>query len=111
MKNMVYIIDHFAYLLVLLVGLGGMMVIDKHYRLSFWDNTPASGIAILASTLLLLLLDIAGIGWQIFYTNQKYVMNINIVNPNLPVEEILLLVLIGYLCCNLYQASKRLVGQ
>lgn len=43
-----------------------------------------------------LLWDVAGILLNVFYTNQKYVSGVYFFTPDMPLEEILFLTLVGY---------------
>lgn len=102
------IFSPYFYILVLIFSICGILLADWRYRLVFWYDKLASAKAIGFTMLLLLIFDIAGIINNIFSTNQKYVIGIYIVSPNLPLEEILFLFLLCYVTLVLYRALGKL---
>ncbi len=103
--NILY--SHWLYLVVLLIGIGGLILADAKFRLVFFYRPKAAIKTILCTITLLLLADIAGIKLGIFFTNQNYVTGLHIGSPNLPIEELVFLFLLSYVTLLVY----RLVGQ
>lgn len=58
-----------------------------------------------------LLWDICGIILGIFRTNPTYTVGLNIFTPNLPLEEVLFLILLSYVTLLTYKASERLAAK
>jgi lycopene cyclase domain-containing protein len=92
----------FLYLLALLVALGGMVVLDRRYRLFFWRDARRATIVLAVGLVFFLGWDFAGIGLGIFFRGETSFMTGLQLAPELPVEEPLFLLLLGYLTMNLY---------
>src|SRR4051794_25432719 len=87
----------YGYLLVLTASLVGLGVADHRWRLA-WFRDRRRTLRVLGSGVLFFLAwDIVGIGLDIFHTNPRYTLGLNLGNPDLPLEEVLLLTLICYL--------------
>lgn len=86
----------YAYLITLLVSLGGLAWLDHKFKLAwFWDRHRT--IVILISSLVFFLVwDIGLITADIVSTNQAWVTGLHIVSPDMPVEELLFLTLLSY---------------
>lgn len=97
------IYSHFFYISILIFSIVGLLLADYKYGLAFWHDWKASAKSIGSAMTLLLLFDIAGIYQNIFTTNQKYVIGLYFVTPNLPVEEFLFLFLLCYITLLLYR--------
>lgn len=98
---------HYFYICILVFSIAGLVLADWRYKLAFWHDKVASTKAIGFTMLLLLIFDIAGVVNNIFYTNQDYVVRLNVFSPNLPVEEILFLFMLCYVTLILY----RIIGK
>jgi lycopene cyclase domain-containing protein len=92
----------FLYLIALLVALAGMVVLDRRYRLFFWRDARRATIVLAVGLVFFLGWDLAGIGLGIFFRGETAFMTGLQIAPELPVEEPLFLVLLGYLAMNLY---------
>lgn len=99
--------SHYFYLVVLLIGIGGLTLADWRLQLVFFDNFIPALKSISILVVILLAADIAGIKLEIFSTNQNFVTGIHIFTPNLPIEEIFFLFLLSYLTLVLYQIIKK----
>lgn len=102
------IFSPYFYILVLIISICGLLLADWRYGLVFWHDKLASAKAIGFTMLLLLIFDIAGIINNIFSTNQNYVVKINIISPNLPVEEILFLFMLCYVTLISYRTLAKI---
>lgn len=99
---------HYFYVIILILSIGGLLLADRRLRLAFWHNKIASTKAVGYTMLLLLIFDVAGVINKIFSTNQDYVVRINIISPNIPIEEIIFLFMLCYVTLILYQLIGRL---
>ncbi len=99
---------HYFYVIILILSIGGLLLADRRLRLAFWHNKIASTKAVGYTMLLLLIFDVAGVINKIFSTNQDYVVRINIISPNIPIEEIIFLFMLCYVTLILYQLVGRL---
>lgn len=92
--------SHWMYALILCVSLTGLVLIDRRWALVAFGKTPArkkaTFMTLLITTGFFIIWDIAGILLGIFYTNTLYTLGINIFTPNLPIEEIIFLILLVY---------------
>ncbi len=86
-----------AYLAGLLLSIGAMVLIDARWRLAFWNSPGASAAAVGAGTALLLLWDLAGIGFGVFFRGDSPWATGLVLAPELPVEEPVFLVFLCYL--------------
>jgi lycopene cyclase domain-containing protein len=101
------IYSHYFYLLVLVIGIGGLALADWRLKLVFFDNFSAAWKSVGILVGLLLVADIIGIKLTIFSTNQRFVTGLNIGNPNLPIEELFFLFLLSYVTLILYGLLNR----
>jgi lycopene cyclase domain-containing protein len=102
------IYSHYLYLVILLIGIGGLVLADWQMKLVFFKNFSAAWKTIGILIVLMLAADIVGIKLGIFFTNQKYVTGLYIGTPNLPLEELFFLFLLSYVTLVLYQVLNRL---
>lgn len=96
----------FAYLLTLLVSLGGMVVLDRRYRLFFWRGPARAAIVLGAGIVFFLVWDLFGIGLGIFYRGQTTLMTGLQLAPELPLEEAFFLAFLCYLTMNAVQGAR-----
>ena len=87
----------FAYLAALLVSIGAMTLIDARWRLAFWRSPVASAIAIGAGTVLLVVWDLAGIEFGVFFRGDSPWATGVLLAPELPLEEPVFLAFLCYL--------------
>lgn len=87
----------FAYLTALLLSIGAMALIDARWRLAFWRAPGASALAVGAGTVLLLVWDVAGIAWGVFFRGDSPWATGLLLAPELPVEEPVFLAFLCYL--------------
>lgn len=89
------------YLLALAVALTGMVVLDRRFRLSFWQDARRATIVLVAGLVFFLAWDLSGIGLGIFFRGETSFMTGLVVARELPIEELFFLALLCYLTMNL----------
>ena len=87
----------FTYLAALVAAIGAMVLIDARWRLAFWRAPGAALAAVGAGTVLLLMWDIAGIAFGVFFRGDSVYATGVLLAPELPVEEPVFLVFLCYL--------------
>lgn len=87
----------FAYLAILVVAIGAMVVIDARWRLAFWRAPAASALAVGSGATSLLLWDLAGIGFGVFFRGESSFATGVLLAPELALEEPIFLVFLCYL--------------
>jgi lycopene cyclase domain-containing protein len=97
------------YLLTLLVSLGGMVVLDRRFRLFFWRCAARAALVLGIGVLFFLGWDLLGIGLGIFYRGETSVMTGLQLAPELPLEEFFFLTFLCYLTMNLMQGARLLL--
>jgi len=100
-----------AYLACLLVSLGGMVVLDRRFRLFFWRDARRAAIVLPVGVLFFLVWDLVGIGAGVFFRGETEFMTGLQLAPELPVEEAFFLALLCYLTMNLVTAAGLLLGR
>lgn len=108
---MSWLYTHWAYIAILVVSLAGLSIADRRWKLVFFAPKAGARQATLATIGLLvgffLIWDIVGILLGIFYTNPRFTLGINLLSPNLPIEEVLFLTLLVYSCLLIDIAARR----
>lgn len=97
-----------VYLVALSISLFGMVMLDRRFRLFFWDDARRAGIVLGAGVALFLVWDLFGISLGIFFRGQTPFMTGLLLAPELPVEEVFFLTLLCYLSMNVFGAALRL---
>jgi lycopene cyclase domain-containing protein len=87
----------FAYLAGLLLSIGAIVLIDVRWRLAFRGAPGASALAVGTGTVLLLLWDLAGIGFGVFFRGESPWATGVVLAPELPLEEPVFLLFLCYL--------------
>lgn len=98
------------YLLALAIALTGMVVLDRRFRLFFWQDARRAAIVLVVGLVFFLAWDVAGIGLGIFFRGETDFMTGLQVAPELPLEEIFFLTLLCYLTMNLYSGLERVLA-
>lgn len=96
---MTFLYTHYTYSLILLVSLGGLVVLDWRWKLLGGrgkSERQALRATLLCMVSFFLAWDIIGIILGIFFTNPRYTLGVNILTPNLPIEEVGFLILLVY---------------
>lgn len=97
----------FTYLIILMFSFAGIAVLDYKHSLAIFSNAKAAVKSIVISASLLLLIDITGVNWKIFSTNQAYVVGVGLGSENIPIEEVVLLLFICYFVLCVYRLFVR----
>lgn len=105
-----------AYLLILLVSLGGIIVLDARLRLVLWSAAgpvgPTRGraiAAVLVGTVFFLAWDAVGIATGVFVKGDSpYLLGIDLA-PHLPIEEPVFLAFLCYLALVVHAAVLRVL--
>jgi lycopene cyclase domain-containing protein len=100
-----------AYLGALLLALAGMVVLDRRFRLFFWQDARRASIVLAAGLVFFLAWDLAGVGSGIFFRGETEFMTGLQVAPEVPVEEIFFLALLCYLTMNAFALVARVLGR
>ncbi|MFM9274356.1 lycopene cyclase domain-containing protein [Pseudarthrobacter sp. NKDBFgelt] len=95
-----------AYLSLLLVSLGCMVVLDRRLRLFFWHDARRAAAVLTAGLAFFLTWDLGGIGLGIFFRGHNETIGIELA-PELPVEEPIFLLFLSYLVMNLFLLFRR----
>ena len=95
------------YLLALLIALAGMVVLDRRFRLFFWNDARRAAIVLVAGLVFFLAWDLAGVGGGIFFRGETSFMTGVQIAPEVPLEEVFFLALLCYLTMNIYGALAR----
>jgi lycopene cyclase domain-containing protein len=97
-----------VYLAALSVSIFGMVMLDRRFRLFFWDDARRATVVLVAGVALFLAWDLLGIGLGIFFRGQTPFMTGVLLAPELPLEEVFFLTLLCYLSMNAFGAAMRL---
>ncbi len=98
----------YSYLIALFISIFGMAIIDRGFKLSFWNDSFRAFLTIIISVAVFVIWDLMGIKLGIFFSGgSKYMMPYFIVDQ-LPIEEIFFLILLTYSTLNVYQIGRRL---
>lgn len=111
---MSFLYTHYTYSLILLVSILGLAVVDWRYKLvaSRGSMEQRAFAATIGSLLgFFLLWDILGILLGVFFTNTRYTLGLNIVSPNLPIEEVGFLILLIYSVLIAWTGYQRVIDQ
>jgi lycopene cyclase domain-containing protein len=95
------------YLAALLIALTGMVVLDRRFRLFFWNDARRAAIVLLAGVAFFLVWDVAGVGGGIFFRGETSFMTGLQIAPEIPLEEVFFLTLLCYLTMNVYGFASR----
>ncbi|SDY74333.1 lycopene cyclase domain-containing protein [Herbiconiux ginsengi] len=97
------------YLAALLVSLGGMVVLDRRFRLFFFDRPVRAAVVLLVGVAFFVVWDLLGIGLGIFFRGETDFMTGILLAPELPLEEVFFLTLLCYLTMNVFRGAHMLV--
>jgi lycopene cyclase domain-containing protein len=104
-------LEHMAYLSLLLVSIAGLATLDHRFKLAFFFNRIRTIRTLAASIVLFVIWDILGISLGIFFIgSEKYLTGITIL-PNLPLEELFFLFVLTYSALLLFRGSEKLCSR
>lgn len=99
----------YLYLAILLVSLTGMVVLDRRFRLFFFDVPARAAVVMVIGLAFFLVWDLCGISLGIFFRGETdFMTGVQIVDE-LPLEEVFFLALLCYLSMNLFAGASRLL--
>lgn len=94
------------YLVALLVSITGMVVLDRRFTLFFWAAPLRAGLVLAVGVAFFLVWDVAGITTGIFFRGNPELLTGILLAPELPLEELFFLILLGYTTMNAYRALE-----
>ncbi|WP_082462194.1 lycopene cyclase domain-containing protein [Agromyces sp. Leaf222] len=100
----------FVYLAALLVSIGAMALMDARWRLAFWRHPVAAAVAVGTGTALLLVWDLVGIGFGVFFRGESVWATGVLLAPDLPIEEPVFLAFLCYLSLVAVLGAERLLA-
>ncbi|MBP9827044.1 lycopene cyclase domain-containing protein [Candidatus Saccharibacteria bacterium] len=110
-----WLYSHWVYSAILSFSIMGLALADWRHHLVFWASKSTAKRATLATLAVMvaffLVWDIAGIILGIFFTNPRYTLGLNLVSPNLPIEEVGFLILLNYSILVLDEVWRRFMGR
>jgi lycopene cyclase domain-containing protein len=99
----------FAYVIGLLLSIGAIALVDIRWRLAFRGAPGASALAVGTGTALLLLWDLAGIGFGVFFRGESPWATGIVIAPELPIEEPVFLLFLCYLSLVCVLGTERML--
>jgi len=84
------------YLIGLLIGISGLLLIDRRWKLAFWRDGKRTALTLLVAVLVFVLWDFFGIYVGVFFHGgSDYSLPFRLA-PEFPIEEIVFLFLLTY---------------
>ena len=100
-------IPSYAYFASLLFALVGLLFWDFKSKLALFDD-PIALLRVMGVSLgFFLIWDISGIVLNVFHTNTRFTIGLNIISPDLPIEELLFLLFLSYIVLLATRASQK----
>ena len=99
------------YLAALLISLAGMVVLDRRFRLFFFDRPRRAAVVLVVGVAFFLVWDLLGIGLGIFFRGETSFMTGILLAPELPLEELFFLTLLCYLTMNVFRGGQLLAAR
>ena len=94
------------YLIGLLVGIIGLLIIDHRWKLAFWRDAKRTSLTVIVAVLIFIVWDFFGIFLGIFYHGDSpYSLPLRLA-PEFPLEEIVFLFLLTYCTLIVYQGVQ-----
>lgn len=90
------------YLLGLLVGIAGMVVLDVRFGLFFRRAPLRAAIVLVVGVAFFIAWDLAGVGLGVFFPGRSAIVTGVLLAPGLPLEEVFFLTLLCYTAMNAY---------
>jgi lycopene cyclase domain-containing protein len=102
---------HGVYLGGLVIALIGMTVLDARFRLFFWRGPWRAAAVLAVGIAFFLAWDVAGIGLGVFFEGTtRYLVGIDVA-PEVPIEELFFLALLGYVTMDLVGFVRPVVAR
>lgn len=96
-----------AYLTALLVSIAGLATLDFRYRVAVFAQPLRTAATVGVTVMFFLLWDLAGVGLGIFFIGDAPYLSGLVIAPEVPVEELLFLILLTYQTLLLFLAFSR----
>jgi lycopene cyclase domain-containing protein len=100
-----------VYLAALVVSLGCMLLLDRRFRLFFWQDAFAATIVTAAGLVFFLVWDVAGIVSGIFFRGEGTIATGILLAPELPIEEPVFLLFLVVCTMVIYTGAVRVLAQ
>jgi lycopene cyclase domain-containing protein len=84
------------YLIGLLIGIGGLLLIDRRWKLAFWRDGKRTAFTLIVAVLVFVLWDFFGIYVGVFFHGGSHYSLPFRLAPEFPIEEIVFLFLLTY---------------
>jgi lycopene cyclase domain-containing protein len=96
-----------AYLFALTLSVLGLVGIDQRHKIAFFSQPRRAAFTLLVAVPFFLLWDLTGIGFGVFFEqNKSFSVGLDLL-PNLPVEELVFLILLCYTLLITYLLAER----
>lgn len=99
------------YLAGLLVSIAGLVILDLRVRLFLFAAPRRAAVVLLAAVVGFLLWDAAGVGAGIFFEGDSGLLIGLDLAPDIPVEEVLFLILLALSAMDVFLITQRLVDR
>jgi len=94
------------YLIGLLIGIGGLLIIDHRWKLGFWRDAKRTALTLSTAIAIFVLWDLLGISLGIFFHGgSQYSLPFRLA-PEFPIEEIVFLFLLTYCALIIYHGVQ-----
>ncbi|MES2630984.1 MAG: lycopene cyclase domain-containing protein [Patescibacteria group bacterium] len=94
------------YLIGLLIGIGGLVLIDRRWKLGFWRDAGRTAKTLATAVAIFALWDLLGISLGIFFHGgSQYSLPYRLA-PEFPIEEIVFLFLLSYSALIIYHGVQ-----
>ena len=100
----------FAYLLALGVSAAGMLIIDRRFRLVFWDAPWRAAAVIAIGALAFFTWDMVAIANDFYYLGSSPHMTGWEIAPELPIEEVAFILFFCHISLVFYRGAHRLLA-
>jgi len=94
------------YLIGLLIGITGLLIIDHRWKLAFWRDAKRTAATLAVAIIIFILWDFLGISLGIFFHGGSAYALPFLLAPEFPIEEIVFLFLLTYSALIIYQGVQ-----
>jgi lycopene cyclase domain-containing protein len=84
------------YLIGLLIGITGLILIDRRWKLAFWRDSKRTAMTLIVAVLVFVLWDFFGIYVGVFFHGGSAYSLPFLLAPEFPIEELVFLFLLTY---------------
>ena len=94
------------YLIGLLIGITGLVIIDRRWKLAFWRDSKRTAMTLSVAIIVFVLWDLLGISLGIFFHGgSAYALPFRLA-PEFPIEEIVFLFLLTYSTLIVHEGAR-----